>query len=230
MFTVGKKSRGVVRVRRAVVSFVCVVAGFTSAWSQGAPIVITGLGPGGSTIGVFGPASATHPNTHHGQSFVATGTQYSSIGTEIEEVYGLGTRAFYDPGAIFDLRFQLFEGVGTGGTLLRTIDFDPGAGYDGWLDYDVSGINFVNGDSYTVTFSAAEESGQHLWFGFLADDVYAGGEGIEGGVFRADRDHILRVLETNVSDGVLATVPAPAGLGLLMLGLTMIAGWRRKIG
>ena len=133
-----------------------------------APIVINNAGYGGFTFGVFGsPAGATFPNTHHGQSFIASDTAYHSIGVDIEEVYGLGTRGFFDPGANFDMRFQVFAGVGTGGALLRTIDYDPGPGHDGWLDFEVTGIAFTNGGSYTATFSAADESGEHLWFGFL---------------------------------------------------------------
>ena len=147
-----------------------------------APIVTNNAGYGGSTIGVFGsPAGATFPNTHHGQSFVASDTAYHSIGVDIDEVYGLGTRGFFDPGANFDMRFQVFAGVGTGGALLRTIDYDPGLGHDGWLDFEVTGIAFTNGGSYTATFSAADESGEHLWFGFLSSmSVYAWRPGHRG--------------------------------------------------
>lgn len=205
-----------------------VILALSGTAAMAAPIVINNAGYGGSTIGVFGtPAGATFPNTHHGQSFVATDTAYHSIGLLTEEVFGLGTRAFFDPGANFDMRFQLFAGVGTGGTLLRTIDFDPGAGYSGWLDFDVTGIAFSNGGSYTATFSAADESGEHLWFGFLSPtSVYAGGHGIEDGAFQADRDHVIRVLDAPASDGVFA-VPAPAGLGLMVLGLAGLLRTRR---
>ena len=194
-----------------------------------APIVTNNAGYGGSTIGVFGsPAGATFPNTHHGQSFSASDTAYHSIGVDIDEVYGLGTRGFFDPGANFDMRFQLFAGVGTGGALLRTIDYNPGPGRDGWLDLDVTGIAFTNGGSYTATFSAADESGEHLWFVSCRRRVSMPAA-------RASRTgHLWPVGTTSFGCwtrrrpmGVFAAVPAPAGLGLLVLGLAGLARTRR---
>ena len=190
---------------RSMKALAAVVLTLCASSVLAAPIVINNAGYGGFTFGVFGsPAGATFPNTHHGQSFIASDTAYHSIGVDIEEVYGLGTRGFFDPGANFDMRFQVFAGVGTGGALLRTIDYEPGPGHDGWLDLEVTGIAFTNGGSYTATFSAADESGEHLWFGFLSStSVYAGGQGIEDGAFVASRDHVFRGLDAPTTDGGL---------------------------
>ncbi|MCG8671689.1 MAG: PEP-CTERM sorting domain-containing protein [Pseudomonadales bacterium] len=196
-----------------------------------APILIDdGIG-GASSTGTF--TDYSDPATRggfHGQTFRATGSSYTSIGFEVDEVYGLGTRAAFPAGANFDLQFLLFEGVGYGDTALTTVVGDPGPGHDGWVDFDVRDIIFNSGQMYTAVIAAADPSGAHLWMTEFHGDLYSDGMAIESNSFNPSADTAFRALETRVTDGVFIAkdVPEPGSLALMVSGLFATFVARRK--
>lgn len=202
-----------------------------------APIVIDSEG-GHSSVHSF------PDDGFQGQTFIASETTYNSVGFHFDEVYGADTRDYYGLDSNFDLRFQLFEGFGWDGELLQSIDIDPGAGYIGFVDFDVSDINFESGEIYTAVVSAAWESGSALWMLEFADnqirnedgsstyyDIYSEGVAIYYGSLDAEsiQDTNFRALTDPASDGVFAavSVPEPDSSILILLGFAGLLGRNR---
>ncbi len=76
-----------------------------------------------------------------GQSFTAEDQYIYSIGFFIEE---------HDQGDFLPITMDLYEGIGYGGSLLKSADFTPGAGYNDFYDVDFSDVSFTVGNMYSV--------------------------------------------------------------------------------
>jgi hypothetical protein len=122
-----------------------------------------------------------------GQTFAAEDALIKSIGFKVHEA---------NPHTAFaPIWVNLFEGVGTGGTLLGQAQLDGiEPGYSGFYDADFTSVTLTVGQVYTATLSTttprAEVRGT---FSEPPPGPYAGGQAIFNGVLYPDRDLAFRV-------------------------------------
>lgn len=115
------------------------------------------------------------------------------------------------------VRYDLYAGHGTGGTLLATLSFSLPDGFVGFKLVDLTSVALTVGNVYSLTASIVGSSG-HWGINGNTSNVYPGGSGISGTL--PDFALLVRpVAET--------PVPEPSTL-LLVAGALAFAAWRRS--
>jgi len=112
------------------------------------------------------------------------------------------------------IRYDLFEGFGTGGALIASWEFMLAPGFSGFYDVDFSSVVLSVGSEYSLVASVVGDS--PYWGVVASADSYAGGSPIYGQDIGWNPPEIaLRVLPTT------ASVPDP-GSTLLLLGIGLV--------
>jgi hypothetical protein len=107
-----------------------------------------------------------------GQSFTAERSRYQRVGLWLEDI-----NRSYAP-TDFTIDYHLYSGVGTSGALLRSQSMIvPHAGYSGFLDVEVSDIEFVIGGAYSLV--AMQDTPR--WAVGVGFESYSGGTRIHQG-------------------------------------------------
>jgi len=146
------------------------------------------------------------------QSFTAVDADLRSIGFNYAEMNsGYGNTP---------ITINLYEGAGTGGTLLASRTFDLLNLY-GFTDTDFSGVTLSVGQVYTAAVSTSSP----LEGIYVTADAYAGGDLMTGPYGEeSGRDLAFRV----IGGTQVAAVPEPASWSLLLCGFGMIGGAMRS--
>ena len=118
------------------------------------------------------------------------------------------------------IRYDLYEGVGTGGALLASSTFVLSAGFSDFYDVDFSSVTLSVGSQYSLVASVVGTSPYWAIWGTWA--TYAGGSPIQPASVGFP-EFALRVLPTT------APVPDP-GSSLLLLGIGIVSlrAWKQR--
>jgi len=117
------------------------------------------------------------------------------------------------------IRFELFDGVGAGGTLLFNQSFVVPGSSTGFFDVDLSAVPLVVGNDYSFVASIV---GSSPYWGLIGTNGSAG-SGISSGIIDSFNMNALRVTP-------LATtpVPEPSTFALLGIGAVFLIGYSRR--
>ncbi|MHC4324224.1 MAG: hypothetical protein ACYSUX_08120 [Planctomycetota bacterium] len=149
---------------------------------------------------------------------------YSPIGQTFTAEDPLVTIGFYvedwnQHAGPIGLTIELFEGAGTGGTLLGTAPVEGlTAGYAGFFDADFTSVVLVPGQIYTAIVSSTSARGAVT---SIQSNLYPGGEMIIDGYLYLEHDAAFRVQPQGV-------IPAPGAILLGSMGIGLVSWLRRR--
>ncbi|WP_457356113.1 PEP-CTERM sorting domain-containing protein [Roseateles sp. P5_D6] len=152
-----------------------------------------------------------------GQTFTAVGTRIDTIGVELRNMNKSR------PGSLVSL--SLYEGEGSGGTLLASSSVDVRAllgdtGGAALVDFNLGAVKLQPGQTYSFQLTASDERFGVSYYSVLGEDAYPGGH-----MFNAFESEPLGDLTFNVT-----AVPEPGIAALLLIGGGWLAGVRLRAG
>lgn len=185
-------------MKKLVNLFICMTAlGFTST-SFALPILYS-PGSGLHQVEVFEPIGQTFVAE---DAFIEAGLYFAAINPGFANTD--------------DIKYELFEGAGVGGTLLDSAIFSLATGYVGFYLEDFSSIALNIGDTYSLVASVVGTS-PHWGVGQTSDP------GAPNGILNGSISTAKFALSVNP-----VSVPEPAMLSLIGLGLLGFGFARRR--
>lgn len=180
-----------IRINAAAISMLCFGLFVCVTPARGMDLVVD---PGVNTFWAAGD---------WGQSFTAQDSDIGRVGLLL-----------WNNGAAANATLTLYEGAGTGGTVLQSQSLSvPNSSNGYWVDTDVSSLAFSAGSTYTIGLTDGGSTSAKV----CSTNSYGGGTGYYGSSAISNYDLSFRVAPP---------VPEPSATLLLGLGLAGLIGRR----
>jgi hypothetical protein len=160
--------------------------------------------------------NGANANTYQVQSNEAIGQSFTAIDANVEAgLYFTGVNTFLPNSDA--IRYSLYDGQGSAGSLLSQATFNLADGFEGFKMIDFTSVTLTIGNIYTLL---ADVVGSSAYWGMRDGSSYDGGTAYRSGI-AASGD--MRFNVTGVPE-----VPVPAALFLFAPALLGFMGLRRR--